>query len=76
MSLKTICTAIIICLACSCTNDDIVPERLSSKSELPERNNVNQQDSCANSSGGIDVGGDDFGFDNDNPPTGITTPTI
>ena len=74
MSHKTICTAIIICLACSCANDDIVPERPSSKTVKQESNN--QQDSCACSNGGIDVGGDDFGFDNDNPPTGIITPTI
>lgn len=67
--------AIVVCLVCSCTNDDIIPEPSTARTEQPEHAGSNQQDSC-DIDNGIDVGGEDFDFDNDNPPTGIITPTI
>lgn len=71
MTSKTIWIAIVACLACSCTNDDTVPELSPTEIVQPAHGDAKQQDSCT-----IDVGGEDFGFDNDNPPTGIITPTI
>lgn len=62
---------IVACLACSCTNDDTIQEQLPAEMAQPAHGDAKQQDSCS-----IDVGGEDFGFDNDNPPTGIITPTM
>lgn len=70
MSLKITYIAIIACLTCSCTSDDIL-EQGSSATERPTG-----CDSCNIKNDGIDISGDDFGFDNDNPPTGIVTPTV
>lgn len=70
MSLKTTYIAIVACLLCSCTGDDI-PENRPHASERPA-----SSDSCDIRNGGINVGGDDFGFDNGDPPTGIITPTV
>lgn len=90
MSARTICAAIIVGLAVSCSGDDTplgsTPPRAGQQTTSHgsndgggsdnSSNGSQRQDSCAQAGGGIGAGGDDFGFDNDNPPTGIITPTI